>query len=352
MVKIRVSDLAQQLGCEYIGEGSTLIEGAAPIESAREGDLTFIANVKYRKFALTTRASAIISAQKVDREDVSVILSDNPYYTFARALWILFPEEKREPFISPLAFIHESASVSDESVIMPFVHIGENAVVSRGAVLYPGVYVGRGARVGENTVLHPNVVVYDGCTIGSRVIIHGGAVIGADGFGFARHEKGYLKIPQLGTVVIEDDVEIGAGTTIDRAAMGETRIKAGTKIDNLVQVGHNVEIGKNTVIASQTGISGSVKVGDEVVMGGQVGVAGHLEIDSGIMIGAKSGIPSSLSAKVSRVWSGIPVIPHTRWLRLARVIGDVPDIVKRLKKLEKELSELKKEMGRPADGEN
>ncbi|RMG58066.1 MAG: UDP-3-O-(3-hydroxymyristoyl)glucosamine N-acyltransferase [Deltaproteobacteria bacterium] len=351
-MQIRVSDLAKELGCSYVGEGSLLIKGAAPIEKAGPGDLTFLSNVKYKKFVQSTRASAIVAPPGIEREGLTVIISDDPYYTFARALWILYPREKLDPFISPLASVSDDASVSDEAVVMDFVRIGEGAVVERGAVLYPGVYIGKGVTVGEDSILYPNVVVYDGCRIGKRVIIHSGAVIGSDGFGFAPHGGKFFKIPQVGTVVIEDDVEIGAGTTIDRAALGETRIGEGTKIDNLVQVAHNVEIGKHTVIASQTGISGSVKVGDHVMMGGQVGVAGHLTIDSGIMIGAKSGVPSSLSAEKSRVWSGIPAIPHRRWLRLAKVMEEIPDLLKRVRELERVVGELKKERGSREDGED
>lgn len=345
MVEIRASDLADKLGCKFIGSGDVIIKGAASIEKAGKGDLTFFANVKFKHALPTTSASAIISPGDIGRSDVTVIISDNPTYTFARALWMLFPPESPEAAISPLAAIHEDSMVSERATVMPFSFIDRGVTVGEKAVVHPGVYLGEDVSVGEHTILYPSVTVHKGCKIGKNVIIHAGAVIGGDGFGFARHIGGYLKIPQIGTVVIEDDVEIGSNATIDRAALGETRIKRGTKLDNLVQVGHNVEIGQDCIIASQTGISGSVKIGDWVMLGGQTGVADHLEIDSGIMVGAKSGIPWSLSSKKSRGWSGIPVLPHSKWLRLAVSMEKIPDMIRKINKIEGELEKIKSDMG-------
>ncbi len=345
MPKIRASDLAGKLGCKIIGDGDAVITGAASIEKAGKGDLTFFASVKFRKALSTTAASAIVSREEIGRGDIAVIISENPAYDFARALWILYPAKGREPLISPLAAVHDESMISEFATVMPFCTVERGVKVDKNAVIYPGVYLGEDVHVGENTVLYPSVTIYHGCRIGRNVIIHAGAVIGGDGFGFARHGGGYLKIPQIGNVVIEDDVEVGCNATVDRAALGETRIKRGTKLDNLVQVGHNVEIGEDCIIASQSGISGSVKIGDWVMLGGQTGVADHLEIDSGIMVGAKSGIPWSLSAQKSTGWSGIPALPHKKWLRTAVSMERIPDMLKKINRLEKELEELKSEKG-------
>lgn len=345
MQEMRASELSKKLGCEYIGRGDVAVRAAAPIDSAGKGDLTFYTNVKFKKSLATTKASVIIAWDDIGRDDITVILSENPLLTFAQALHLLYPTHREEPFISPLASIHEEAEVSGLATVMHFACIEKQVRVENHVVIHPGVYLGEGVSVGENSVLHPSVAVLKGCKIGKNVIIHPGAVIGTDGFGFARHSEGYFKVPQIGNVVLEDYVEVGANTTIDRAALGETRVKEGSKLDNLVQVGHNVVIGKHCIIASQTGISGSVVIGDEVMLGGQTGVADHLEIEGGIMVAAKSGIPSSLSAKESAVWSGIPVIPHKKWLRLAGSFGKIPDLFKKIARLEKELELMKRERG-------
>jgi UDP-3-O-[3-hydroxymyristoyl] glucosamine N-acyltransferase len=341
--EIRASDLAKKLGCTIIGDGDVVIKGAASLERAGENDLTFFSNVKFKKALSTTSAGAVVSQAEIGRDDITVIISANPTHTFARALWILYPPSLRKPSISPLAAIHEESKVSEFATLMPYCCIEKGATVEENVFIYPGVYVGEDVYVGENTILYPSVTVYHGCKIGKNVIIHAGAVIGGDGFGFARHGGGYLKIPQIGTVVIEDDVEIGCNTTVDRAALGVTRLKRGTKLDNLVQVGHNVEIGEDCVIASQAGIAGSVKIGDWVMIGGQTGVADHLEIDSGIMVAGKSGVPWSLSAKKSVGWSGIPALPHKKWLRIAVSLEKIPDMIKKIGRLEEELEKVKSE---------
>jgi len=342
--KIKARDLAEKLGCEVRGDGEVLIRGAAGIDSATEGDLTFLASPKARDHFTTTAASVIIARKEMERDDVTLIVSANPALTFAQALWVLYPRKDAKPGVSPLAYVAEGAKISEYAEVMAFAHVGAGAVVNKGCIIYPGVVLGDDSEVGEESILYPSVTVYDGCVIGKRVIIHSGAVIGADGFGFVMEGDRHLKIPQIGTVVIEDDVEIGALSAVDRAALGETRVKKGTKIDNLVQVGHNVTIGQHSILASQTGISGSVKIGDYVMLGGQTGVAGHLEIDSGIMVGAKSGIPQSLSSKECRIWSGIPVMDHRKWRRLAVSLDRFPDLIKKVRKIEKELEKLSGDM--------
>ncbi|HEX7519651.1 MAG TPA: UDP-3-O-(3-hydroxymyristoyl)glucosamine N-acyltransferase, partial [Candidatus Deferrimicrobium sp.] len=207
---------------------------------------------------------------------------------------------------------------------------------------YPGAYVGKGAVVGEDTVLHPRVTLYEGVRVGKRVLLHAGCVIGSDGFGFAPTPQGYRKILQVGTVEIGDDVEIGANTTIDRAALGVTRVGPGTKLDNLIQVGHNVEIGRDTVIAAQVGISGSARIGNRVMIGGQSGLAGHLEVGDGVMLGAKTGVIVSLSANENRTWSGVPAMPHRTWLKMVMLLPRLPELFRRVMRLEG---------GKPAEGE-
>jgi len=347
--RINANELARELGCQIIGDGEVCLTGAASIESAVEGDLTFLASVRAKGHLGTTGASAIIAHEGVQSEGVTIIVSKNPALSFARALWILYPGREARPGVSPLSYISEDAHIDSKAEVMPFVTIEKGVKVGKGSILFPGVYLGEGVLVGEDTVLYPSVTIYPRCTIGNRVIIHGGAVIGADGFGFIMEGSSHLKIPQIGTVVIEDDVEIGSNTAIDRGALGETRVERGTKVDNLVQIGHNVRIGEDSIIASQTGISGSVRIGDHVMLGGQTGVAGHLEIDPGIMVGAKSGIPSSLSAKVSKTWSGIPVMEHKKWLRLAVSIDKFPDLLRRIDKVEKALEKLSTGMEEEAE---
>jgi UDP-3-O-[3-hydroxymyristoyl] glucosamine N-acyltransferase len=220
------------------------------------------------------------------------------------------------------------------------VHVGPFAVVAEGAVvgdrvtLYPGAYVGKGAVVGEDSVLHPQVTLYEGVRVGKRALLHAGCVIGSDGFGFAPTPDGYRKIPQVGTVEIGDDVEIGANTTIDRAALGVTRVGSGTKLDNLIQVGHNVEIGRDTVIAAQVGIAGSARVGNRVMIGGQAGLAGHIEVGDGVMLGAKTGVAVPLSAKENRAWSGVPAMPHRTWLKMSTLLPRLPELFRRVARLE------------------
>ncbi|GAB4367732.1 MAG: UDP-3-O-(3-hydroxymyristoyl)glucosamine N-acyltransferase [Deltaproteobacteria bacterium] len=334
-IEIRLSRLAERIGARLVGEGDAFVRGIAPIESAGPGEITFLANPKYLRFVRETGADAVIAREPVEGAPTRFLVADNPYLAFARAVEIFHPATRPAPGISPLAFVHPTARIGSEATVSPFSVVQEGAVVGDRTILHPGVCLGEGVRVGEDCLLHPNVVVYRDVRIGSRVILHAGCVIGSDGFGFAPSEEGYRKIPQVGTVEIGDDVEIGANTTIDRAALGVTRVCRGTKLDNLVQVGHNVVIGEDTVIAAQTGISGSVRIGRRVMIGGQAGVAGHLSIGDGVQVGAKSGIASSLSAGESRAWSGIPAVPHWTWLRISGLLPKLPELFRRVRRLER-----------------
>jgi len=244
------------------------------------------------------------------------------------------PPVRPAPGISDKAVVDPSARLGRDVAVAPFVVIQEGAEVGDRTALFPGVYVGKGVSIGPDCLAYPHVVLYHDVKVGSRVILHAGCVIGSDGFGFAPTAEGFRKIPQVGTVEIGDDVEIGANTTIDRAALGVTRISRGTKLDNLVQVGHNVVIGSDTVIAAQAGISGSVRIGNRVMIGGQAGLAGHLEVEDGIRLGAKSGVPVSLRVSEARAWSGIPAMPHPVWLRMATLLPKLPELFRRVKRLE------------------
>lgn len=317
-----------------VGEGDVVVSGIAPIEEAGPGQVTFLANPKYLRYAKDSNASGIIAREAVPGARAPFLLSDNPYYAFACAVEMFHPPVRPAPGISDAASVAPSARLGKEVTVSPFVVIGEGAEVGDRTVLFPGVYVGEEACVGSDCLVYPNVVLYHGVRVGSRVILHAGCVVGSDGFGFAPSPEGFRKIPQVGTVEIEDDVEIGANTTIDRATLGVTRVCRGTKLDNLVQVAHNVVIGGGSAIAAQAGISGSTRIGRRVMIGGQAGLAGHLEVDDGIMLGAKCGVPDSLRASDARVWSGVPAMPHPTWLRMATLLPKLPELFRRVRRLE------------------
>jgi len=339
-VEKTLKELALILEAELIGDESAVIRGVRGIDEAQAGDLTFIANPKYRKKIGSTRATAVLVGPAPEKAQTNLLVVKNPYTALIKALNIFYPAVRPKPGISPHACIEPDAEISATAAVYPGVYIGCGARIEDGCVIYPGVYIGNRVAVGEHSTLHPNVAVYDGCTIGKRVILHAGAVIGGDGFGFADFARSNLKVPQVGTVVIEDDVEIGANTTIDRAALGETRIGRNVKIDNLVMIAHGVTIGENSVIVAQVGISGSTKLGKSVVLGGQVGIVGHIEIGDGVMIAARSGVARSIPPGL--VVAGAPHQPHREWLRLQALIPKLPEMRENLKSLLKRVEELEK----------
>ena len=331
-------ELAERLGCELRGDGAVEVTGVAGIEEAGPGDLTFLANRRYAPHLATTKAAAVIVAPAQEAPLPSLV-SGNPYLTFARAVALVRPGPRLAPGVDPSARVDPSAELGPE------VHVGALAVVGPGvrigarSAVHPHVVLSEGVEVGEDCVLHSAVQVREGCRLGNRVIVQNGAVIGADGFGFARDGDGrYHKFPQVGIVVIEDDVEIGALTAIDRAALGETRIGRGCKLDNLVQVGHSVTVGEDTVLAGQVGIAGSSNVGKGVTLAGQVGVAGHLTIGDGAIATAQTGIPSSIEK--GAVVSGYPAIDNRSWLRSSAVFAKLPDLQRRVRELERRLESL------------
>jgi UDP-3-O-[3-hydroxymyristoyl] glucosamine N-acyltransferase len=338
-------ELAARLGCTLRGDGDVDVRRVMGIEESGPGDLTFVANPKYVARLASTRASAVILSPALDTSLPS-LLSPNPYLAYARAARLLCPDDR------PPAGVHPSAVVDPTARLGEGVHVGALAFVGAGVtvgprtVVHPQVVLYRGASVGADCVLHSGVQVREGCRLGERVVVQNGAVIGADGFGFAKDDEGrYEKIPQMGVVVVEDDVEIGALAAIDRAAMSETRVGRGTKIDNLVQVGHSVTIGRDTVLAGQVGIAGSTRVGDRVTLAGQVGVAGHLTIGDGVIATAQTGIPSSIEP--GEVVSGYPAIDNRAWLRASAVFARLPELLKRIRDLEQRLAEFE---GRPSNG--
>ncbi len=328
-----LSELAARLGCAVRGDGAVEVARVAGIEEAGPGDLSFVASPKYAARLPQTRASAVIVPPTVETSLPS-LLSDNPYLVFARAVALLHPEARPSPGV------HPSAQVEPTAVLGEGVHVGALAVVGPRArigartVLHPHVVVYADAVIGADCLLHSGAQVRERCRLGDRVVLQNGAVVGGDGFGFARDKEGrYLKIPQVGIVVIEDDVEIGALSAVDRAALHETRIGRGTKIDNLVQVGHSVTIGEDAILAGQVGIAGSAKLGRGVTLAGQVGVAGHITVGDGVVATGKCGIPSDVPA--GAMLSGNPPMEHRAWLKASALFAKLPEIVKRLRDLER-----------------
>lgn len=337
-----LSEIAAYLQASVVGEGAVEIRDIKGLDEAGEGDLSFLANPKYRRKIATTAASAILVSAPVEGTGKNFIVVKDPYAALARLLALFYPEERDFQGVSPAAFIGPGAAVADGATVYPGVYVGQGARIGRGTVLYPGVYVGHGASVGEDCILYPNVTVYRRCLIGSRVILHAGVVVGSDGFGFANPGIENRKVPQVGIVQIDDDVEIQANTTIDRGTLGKTWIQRGVKIDNLVQIAHNVVIGENSIVVAQVGISGSTRLGKRVIIGGQAGLVGHIHVGDNVMIAARAGINKDIPS--SRIMSGAPAIPHAEWLRLNAHILRLPEMHKTVQELRKKIEELEKKL--------
>ncbi len=341
---MKVRDIASLLSADVVGNKDTQITGVGTIEKAKSDELTFVANKKYEKFLPTTNAGCIIVDSAVDIEkykDKTFIICKDAYFCFAQVLRTLFAFKQKEPMISKNASIKESAKIDTTCRIEDFVFIDDNVTIGKNTTIMPFVYIGENTTIGENCIIYPSVTIRENSVIGNDVIIHSGSVIGSDGFGYAQtKENNHIKIPQVGNVVIEDGVEIGSNVSIDRAALDSTIIKKGAKIDNLVQIAHNVEIGENTLVIAQTGISGSTKIGKNVILAGQTGIAGHINIADGVIITAKSGVGSNV--KKAGIYSGIPIYEHSKWLRNSVVVTKLGEMYKKIKELEKEIEELKK----------
>jgi UDP-3-O-[3-hydroxymyristoyl] glucosamine N-acyltransferase len=325
------------------GDGNTSVASFGKIEEAGEGQLCFLANPKYEDHLYSTKASVIIINQNFAlRQPVAATLIRvaDAYSAFATLL-AKYQEIVQQQLsgIQQPSYIGKSSSYGNNVFIGAFAYIGENVKIGNNTKIYPNAYLGDNVVVGDNTVIHPGVKIYHNCKVGNHVIIHGGTIIGSDGFGFAPQADGsYQKVPQIGNVVIEDNVEIGSNTTIDRATIGSTIIKAGAKLDNLIQVAHNVEVGSNTVIAAQAGVSGSTKIGKNVMIGGQAGIVGHIQIGDGAKINAQSGVSKSLEA--GKAVTGSPAHDYTNTLRSQAIVRKLPELEKRIKELEALIKQL------------
>ncbi len=341
--RLTVSDLAEHVGGKVIGDGSVEIHGLASLETAGAGEVAYVEEEKFFTAATASSASCVIAPNGSDLKSTSVILVKHPKLAFALIGKLLHPAPRREPSIHATAVIAESADIALTVFIGPHVFIGEGARIGAGTRIEGGVIIGQNVTIGIDCVFHPNVVLYDGVTLGDRVVLHAGVCVGADGFGYVRDDMGYHKFPQIGTVEIEDDVEIGAYTCVDRAALGRTRVGRGTKLDNLVHVGHNCDIGERVVIAAQTGISGSVTIEDDCVIGGQVGFGDHIRVQSGAVIGSKAGV---LPGKIVRpgVWWGIPIQPLDEYKRLNAHVNRLPQMRDELKELRRRVAALEEKL--------
>ena len=338
---MRLRHLASQLGCDLVGDGEIEITGVAGMEHAVPGQLTFLANPTYAPKVKQTRASAILIDEPVRDLPISSLVSSQPYVDFARALALFYQPPKPAPGIHPLAFVAASASVGENASIGPFAVVGERATLGRNAVLHPHAVIYEGARIGDDFLAHSHAVVREFCRVGHRVILQNGAVIGGDGFGFAKRADGtHYKIVQSGVTVIEDDVEVQALTGIDRATVGETRVKRGAKIDSLVQVGHASVVGEDNIICAQTGLAGSSILERGVLLAGQVGVSGHLTIHENAIVYAQSGIGHDVAAG-SRV-SGSPAFAANVWLRAITAFPKLPELLKTVRELKKKIEQLEK----------
>ncbi len=345
---MKLAAIARHLDCELVGDGEIEILGAAGIEEAGPEDLTFLSNPKYLSKVRSCQAGAIIVSLDSPATDIPRLISENPYLSFARVIELFYRPPQVIPGIHPAATIAETARLGEDYSIGANAVIGEGAVIGDRAVLHPNVIIYPYAQIGDDFVAHSHAVVREYCRIGDRVILQNGAVIGADGFGFApRGDGSYHKILQAGIVVLEDDVEIGAQACIDRATVGETRIGSSTKIDNLVQIGHGSQVGKDTVLAAQVGLAGSTRVGDRVMLAGQVGVAGHLTIEDDVIATGQTGIGRSVKAG-SKI-SGTPEMDSSLWRRNYVILQRLPGLVRTVRALQKELRELAESLQREDD---
>ncbi|MEK6744594.1 MAG: UDP-3-O-(3-hydroxymyristoyl)glucosamine N-acyltransferase [Nitrospirota bacterium] len=336
-----ITELAAKLGAELRGPGDAEIRGVAGIREAREGDVTYLSDQKHQKDLAACRASAVIVSKDIQAVSIPALVVKNPRYAFALALGILYGKPYLPGGISERAVIGKDVVLGAEPTIHPFAVVANGAKIGSRVTLYPGVYVGEGSVIGDDALLYPNVSIREGVSLGCRVIIHAGTVIGSDGFGFVTDGGRHHKIPQVGGVIIEDDVEIGANCTIDRAALGNTVIRKGTKLDNLVHVAHNVTIGEHCLLTGQVGIAGSTSLGSYVVIGGQSAISDHLTIGDRVMIGGGSGV--SRSVEPGQVIAGYPAVPLREWLKAQVVLSKLPELKKLVAQLQERIDTLEKE---------
>jgi UDP-3-O-[3-hydroxymyristoyl] glucosamine N-acyltransferase len=345
---MRLTELAERLGCRLEGHGEVEVARVAAIHDAGPGDVTFLANPKYASALASTRASAVIARDDVPAGPSAMLRTDDPYLAFARAVGLFAPAWRPAPGVHAMAAVAPDAWIGRDVSVGPFVAIGEGARVGDRTVIFPNVTIGPGASIGADCIIHSNVSIRERVIVGNRVILQNGVAIGGDGYGFVRRPDGtHEKIPQVAVVVIEDDVELGANTTVDRPAIGETRIKAGAKIDNLVQIAHGVTVGRNVLLAAQVGIAGSTEIGDDVTFGGQVGVGGHLTIGKGAIAVGQSGVTNSLEA--GEMVAGYPAIDSREWRKASVIFRRLPELKRRIEELEARLAELTAESARRSE---
>lgn len=341
-MEISLKELAALIGGTVIGDADATVSGLGSLDDAVEGQITFLSNPKLVEKIRTTAATAVILPKGVDGFGRNIIETTNPYLAFAKVLTLFsarFPEPKG---VMAGALVSASARLGSDVSIYPGAYIGEHVTLGDRVVIHPGAVIYEQAVIGDDVTIHANVSIRERCRIGNRVIIHNGAVVGSDGFGYAPEGKSYYKIPQVGIVVIEDDVEIGANTTIDRAALDVTLIKRGVKLDNLVQIAHNCIVGEDTAIAAQSGISGSTIIGRNVTIGGQVATAGHVKVGDNIILAGRCGVTGNLEQ--AGVYSGVPPIPHKEWLKASVLFAKLPEMKKTVSTLEKRIADLEKQL--------
>ena len=335
---MKLSELAQLTGARVEGQDDIEIHGAAGLDEASEGHVTFLANPRYTPRVNTTRASAIFLSEDAQTDrNIAILRAKDPYLAYTRALRIFHPEPKLEPHIHPSAVIDPSARVADHVAIGACAVIGRNVEIAEGVCIHPNVTIYDDVTIGKDSIIHSGAAIRERTVIGERVVIFNNAVIGCDGFGYAKDEqKRWLKIPQTGRVVLEDDVEIGAGTTIDRASVGESRIGRGTKLDNLVQIGHSCTVGEDSLLCAQVGLAGSSHIGNRVILAGQAGVAGHLTIGDDVVVTAKSATSHDIPA--GKIISGIPAFDNKDWLRSTAAFRRLGEIQRTVRELQRKLT--------------
>jgi UDP-3-O-[3-hydroxymyristoyl] glucosamine N-acyltransferase len=337
-----LGELAALVGGEVVGDASIMVEGIASIELAGPCEITFLSNPRYAEQLKSSKAGAVIVAREDLGGDKPKLVVPNPYVAYAQVATLFHPLAPPPRGLAPEAFVHPQVKIGQDVSIYPLVWVDRGATLGDRVVLFPGVFVGEDCVIDEDTIIYPGVVLYPRCQLGKRVIVHAGSVIGSDGFGYARDGAKSIKIPQLGIVRIDDDVEIGANNTIDRASFGMTWIQRGVKTDNLVQIGHNVVIGEDSILTGQVGIAGSSKLGRSVILGGQAGIADHIHLGDGVMVGPQAGVAQDVPART--IVTGTPAIPHRVWLRTTPVIPRLPELLKRIRMLEKKLAVLENEI--------
>lgn len=340
---MKLAEIAQRLDCRLEGDGNLEITGVAGLVDAQAGQLTFLANPRYRAAIQTTRASAILVSPDEGAVPLAALRSKNPYLDFARAIELFYQPPKHAPGIHSTAVVAATARVGAGAHVGPFCFIDEDAELGRGAVLHSHVCIYRGARIGDDFLAHSHAVVREFCRVGNRVTLQNGVIVGSDGFGFAKTaENHWYKMAQSGVAVVEDDVEIQANSCVDRATIGETRIRRGSKLDNLVQVGHSSRVGEDTLLCGQVGLAGSTSVGSRCVLAGQVGAAGHLHIGDGAVLTAQSGVPNDVPP--GAVYSGYPAMENKEWLKCVAAVHRLPELQKAVRELKAEAERVR---GRP-----